>query len=242
MYRATVMTAHGLPPQTEERARKRLKAMLPSPAEEPVPIALLHLRSPSPPATAPYPTPLTQHLSYTSFVMDKAVTSSFRSHLLDELEYATNSLIEGETSVRRALGRLWQVMSEDPDLGVEDPSLVPKREEEEGDEQDERERRVTRAPDLTPTVYKIFLSATPNGSAPLYDPNQFTHPDMPLENLEKALANLRELQDDGREYVERLEEIREGLGDARAQRNGVWNLVRRKAIRELADEASAAGM
>ncbi|EMD41659.1 hypothetical protein CERSUDRAFT_110234 [Gelatoporia subvermispora B] len=226
--------------EIEDRARKRLKAMLPPEPEEPVPVVLPHLRSPSPPATAPYPAPRVQHLSYTSFVMDKAVTSSFRSHLLDELEYATNSLIEGETSVRRALGRLWQVMSEDPDLDVTDPSLVPKREEEEGDEQDERERRVARAPDLIPSVYKIFLSGPPNGSAPLYDPNVFTHPDMPLENLEKALANLRELQDDGREYVERLEEIREGLGDARTQRNGIWDLVRRKAIKELADEASTA--
>ncbi|OCH96654.1 hypothetical protein OBBRIDRAFT_787226 [Obba rivulosa] len=228
--------------EIEDRARKRLKTMLPPEPEEPAPVVLPHLRSPSPPATAPYPAPRTQHMSYTSFVMDKAITSSFRSHLLDELEHATNSLIEGETSVRRALGRLWQVMSEDPDLDVVDPSLVPKREEEEGDEQDERERRVARAPDLAPAVYKIFLSGAPNGSAPLYDPNQFTHPDMPLENLEKALANLRELQEDGREYVERLEEIRDGLGDARTQRNGVWDLVRRKAIKELADEASAAAL
>lgn len=171
--------------------------------------------------------------------MDKAVTHSFRSKLLDELENATNSLIEGEAIMRRALGRLWQVMSEDPDASSNNSSVVPKREDEELDEEDERERRLARAPDLTPTVHKIFLSSSPNRTTTVYDPMQFTHPDMHLENLEKYLAMLRELQDDGREYVERLEEIREGLGEARTQRNGVWDLVRKKAIKELHDVASA---
>ena len=65
---------------------------------------------------------------------------------------------------------------------------------------------------------------------------------MQLDKLEKSLSNLRELQDDGREYVERLEEIRGGLGDARTQRDGVWELVRRKAIQELQEVASSAAV
>ncbi|KZT06356.1 uncharacterized protein LAESUDRAFT_653898 [Laetiporus sulphureus 93-53] len=245
--------------EAEERARKRIKLLLPPEPEPPSTIVLPHLRSPSPPLTAPYPTPNTQHFSYTSFVMDKAVTNSFRSRLLDELESATNSLIEGETALRRALGRLWQVMSEDPEPtsgtvqqnvllknaggapvnGEEDASVVPKREDEGDDEDDEREERLARAPDLTPVVHKLFLLMNGEGAGTVYDGAHFSHPDVQLESLEKSLATLREFQDDGREYIERLEEIRDGLGDARTQRNGVWDLVRRKAIKELQDVASS---
>ncbi|PCH33393.1 hypothetical protein WOLCODRAFT_93417 [Wolfiporia cocos MD-104 SS10] len=221
--------------ETEERARKRIKLLLPEEPEEPPYIGLPHLRSPSPPLTAPYPSPSTQHFSYTSFVMDKAVTSSFRSRLLDELETATNSLIEGETNLRRALGRLWQAMSEDPDEAAGRTPVVPKREDE-GDEEDEREERLARAPDLTPVVHKLFLSVDPDGTQPAPEKPHFVHPDVQLET---SLATLRELQADGREYVERLEEIRDGLGDARMQRDGVWDLVRRKAIKELQDVASS---
>ena len=223
----------------EERARKRLKLLLPPRERSPSPsIVLPHLRSPSPPITAPYPTPAAQHLSYTSFVMDKAVTSSYRSRLLDELENATNSLIEGEATVRRALGRLMQAMSEDPEQTLGSAVVVPKREDE-GEVEDEGGRRLARAPDLTPVVHKLFLSATADRATPNYDGAPFAHPDIQLDSLEKSLASLRELQDDGREYVERLEEIRDGIGDVRIQRNGVWDMVRRKAIAELQEAAAS---
>jgi DNA-binding Lrp family transcriptional regulator len=62
-------------------------------------------------------------------------------------------------------------------------------------------------------------------------------PENQLSRLEKSLAILRELQDDGREYVERLSEIREGLGDVRAQRNVIWNMVRERAVKELQETA-----
>ena len=184
---------------------------------------------------APYPHPSTQHFSYTSFVMDKATTHSFRSRVFDELEDSTNTLIEGETALRRALGRLWQAMSEDPDEAGQDESLVPKREDEDG-EAPGASSRLARAPDLTPVAHKLFLS--PEAQS-IFEHSR-SRAEMQMDALEKALATLRELQDDGREYVERLEEIREGLGDTRTQRGGVWDLVRRKAIQELQDVASAA--
>jgi hypothetical protein len=185
--------------------------------------------------------------------MDKAVTHTFRSSLLDELEYATNGLIEGEATMRRALGRLWLVLSEDPDKPPTDgsSSLVPKLEDE--DEGDGRDR-LARAPDLTPLTFKHLLPSYPsnnnsnsnnnNNSAqgPAFEPSHIVSPEMQLENLEKGLATLRELQDDGREYVERLQEIREGLGEVRAQRNGVWEMVREKAVKELQDAAFAASV
>jgi hypothetical protein len=223
--------------QHEERARNRMKLLSPREISSPPPVRLAHLRSPSPPVSAPYPPPATQHLSYSSFVLDQAVTHSFRSHLLDDLERATSGLIEGEAAMRRALGRLWQVMSEDPHHRPSDPALKTKREDEEEEEEgDEADQRLARAPDLTPPVHKLFLKPYINGAIP---PSHFSHPEMQQESLEKSLACLRELQDDGREYVERLEEIREGLGNVRAQRNGVWEMIRERAVTELQEAASA---
>jgi hypothetical protein len=220
--------------KAEERARKRVKLLMPQPRRSPSPPSLPHLRSPSPPLVSPYPPATTQHLSYSSFVMDKAVTHSFRSNLLIELEHMTNGLIEGEATMRRALGKLWQVISEDPDKQQGFPALVPKREEEDLGQDIER---LDRVPDLTPPIHKLFLISNSNGSHPLLDPSQFASPEMQLDSLEKSLATLRELQDDGREYLERLQEIRDGLGDVIAQRSGIWDIVREKAVKELQDAA-----
>ncbi|KAG0703126.1 hypothetical protein DFH29DRAFT_1043576 [Suillus ampliporus] len=229
--------------EAEDRARKRIKRLLPE-RRSPSPPCLPHMRSPSPPLIAPYPPPIGQHFSFASFVMDKSVTHSFRSSLLDELENATNSLIEGEAVMRRALGRLWQVISEDPDKQSDEERVIPKQEEQEdiGDEEDEQERRIARAPDLTPTAHKLFLVSYADNGPPVIDPSQFASPEMQQDSLEKSLATLRELQDDGREYVERLQEIREGLGDTRAQRNTIWEMVREKAVKELQDAAFSVAM
>jgi hypothetical protein len=174
--------------------------------------------------------------------MDKAVTHSFRSSLLDELEYATNNLIEGEATMRKALGRLWQVIAEDSEARAGDTAVIPKREEvdDNANEEDERERRIARAPDLTPAIHKLFLSE--RSPAVMFEPSHFVTPEVQLDRLEKSVAIIRELQDDGREYVERLEEIREGLGDVRAQRNVIWDMVREHAVKELQDAAFAVGL
>lgn len=171
--------------------------------------------------------------------MDKSNTHTFRSNLLDELEHVTNGLIEGEADMRRALGRLWKVMSEDPDETHGDPSVIPKQEDKDGDaeDDDDRAQRLARAPDLTPPVHKLFLLSYPAGAPEGFEPSHFSSPETQLDTLEKSLATLRELQDDGREYVERLQEIREGLGDVRLQRNSVWGLVRERAVKELHDAA-----
>jgi hypothetical protein len=222
--------------------------LLPQERRSPSPPTLPHLaRSPSPPVTAPYPTPITQHLSYSSFVLDKSVRHTFSSNLLDELESATNGLIEGETTIKRALGRLWEVINEDPDRSPEGYSVVPKREDDEIDtnndpEEQRRERRLARAPDLTPAPHKLFLTPYTNGSVPGFEPSHFAPPDLQFTTLEKALAALRELQDDGREYIERLQEIRGGLGDIRAQRDRIWDLVRERGIKELQEAAMTAGV
>ncbi|KIK71324.1 hypothetical protein GYMLUDRAFT_150145, partial [Collybiopsis luxurians FD-317 M1] len=231
--------------EAEERTRKRIKLLLPQNRRSPSPPTLPHLtRSPSPPLVAPYPPPTAQHLSYSSFVMDKSVTHTFRSNLLDELENATNGLIEGEATMRRALGRLWQVMNEDPSpkpMDTMDSSVMTKKEDEEMDEElseeTARAKRLARAPDLTPPIHKLFLFQYPNNSSLYGEQSHFTTPESQQVNLERAMAVLRELQDDGREYVERLEEIREGLGDIKAHRNGIWDMVRERAVQELQEAA-----
>ncbi|KAG1773064.1 hypothetical protein EDD22DRAFT_858806 [Suillus occidentalis] len=203
--------------EAEDRARKRIKCLLPE-RRSPSPPCLPHMRSPTPPLLAPYPPPIGQHFSFASFVMDKSVTHSFRSSLLDELE--------------------------DPDRQLDEERVIPKQEEQEDidDEEDEQERRMARAPDLTPTAHKLFLVSYVDNGPPVIDPSQFASPEMQQDSLEKSLATLRELQDDGREYVERLQEIREGLGDTRAQRNIIWEMVREKAIKELQDVAFSVAM
>ncbi|KAH9487111.1 hypothetical protein JR316_0001179 [Psilocybe cubensis] len=227
--------------EAEQRARKRIKLLLPQERRSPSPPTLPHLaRTPSPPLVSPYPAPNSHHLNYSTFVLDKSITHTFRSSLLDELEHATNGLIEGEATMKRALGRLWQVMSEDPDEKSGESSVVPKREDEDedADDLDDQARRVARAPDLIPATHKIFLTPYPTESSSGTEP-QYNVSETQFNSLEKNLATLRELQDDGREYVERLQEIREGLGDVRAQRNTIWNMVRERAIKELQDAAFA---
>ncbi|KAJ3576138.1 hypothetical protein NP233_g640 [Leucocoprinus birnbaumii] len=223
--------------EAEERARKRIKMLLPREGRSPSPPTLPHLsRSPSPPLMSPYPPPTSVHLSYSSFVLDKSVTFTFRSKLLDELEHATNGLIEGEATLRHALGRLWQVMSEDPDQKDMEAEVVTKMEDEDEnpEEPDDHMKRINRAPDLTPTTHKIFIN---NVGDPAAHESHFSQPETQLESLQKSILLLRELQDNGREYVERLEEVREGLGDIRAQRNAVWDTVRDRAVKELQDVA-----
>jgi hypothetical protein len=223
--------------QADERARKRVRSLLPPDNGSPSPPVLPHLRSPSPPLIAPYVTLPAQHLNYTSFVMDRGVTHSFRSPMLEDLERATNGLIEGEAGMKRAFGRLWEVISnsKDPDQVHLKDAVIPKREDEGEDTnaEGEKERRVARAPDLAPPAEKLFIVSYPNGGSPVYDPSHFVHPDMQRENLEKSLSTLRELQDDVREYVERLQEVRESLGDIQAQRDEVWTMVRTNALQEL---------
>lgn len=228
--------------QAEDRARQRMRNLLPIERRSPSPPVLPHLRSPSPPLVAPYPPPVTQHYSFTSFVMDNSVTHSFRSNMLDELEHATNSLIEGEAILKQALGRLWQVINEDPGRRRRVEEVIPKREEADGNVgEDDLDGRLARSPELVPHAHKLFLSYAHDGP-PILDPSHFASPQMQQDTLEKSLATLRELQDDDREYVERLEEIREGLGDVRAHRNIVWDMIREKAIKEMQDAAFNAAL
>ena len=105
--------------------------------------------------------------------------------------------------------------------------------EEENDGLDDRERRLSRAPDLTLPMHRLFLTPLPNDGAGIMEPSHLGSPEMQLETMEKAFAVLREVQDDSREYVERLDEIRETLGDVKRQRDIIWLKSRKQALAEL---------
>lgn len=238
--------------EIEERARKRLSAALFSKPRSPSP-PRLHLRSPSPPLVPPYPVPATQHLSFTSFVLDPAAQRSFRSEMINDLEQATCTLIEGETQLRRAMGRLWQVLSDNADSrnknGPSNQIAITKQEDsdenenltsDQGSNVDSNQVLMDHGP-LYP-IHKLFLNVPPplgngnNAHAEAVTLEQAPRWEHQEELLEKGLAVLRELQEDSREYVERLEEIREDLGLVRNQRQSVWTVVRERSLKEMDGE------
>jgi len=125
-------------------------------------------------------------------------------------------------------------MSEDPDQKETWAHIITKVEDDDEDagKQNDHIKRIDRAPDLTPTTHKIFIN---NASDLTAHGSHLNQPETQLESLQKSILLLRELHDNGREYVERLQEIREALGDIRAQRNTMWNTVRERAVKELQD-------
>ncbi|KIY51375.1 hypothetical protein FISHEDRAFT_37161, partial [Fistulina hepatica ATCC 64428] len=247
--RSGKMAAWGPDLEDEEaqRSRKRLKMMLPPPPRSPSPPILPHLeRSPSPALIAPHVPPMTDHTTYTAFIMDKSVTHTFRSKLLEELENVTNGLIQGEATMKRALGKLWEAVRaahdrRSPDDTPEALTFITKQEDDMQTDDDDKARRLARAPDLSPAVQKIFLPKN-NRTAPqpFAEPNQYMIPRQPQDILDKSLVTLRELQDDGREYIERLQEIREYLGEIKAQRDVVWTHIRSRALSEMQNAAISA--
>jgi hypothetical protein len=207
--------------------------MLDGESRSPSPPTLPHLADPPPPMTAPYPQPISPTQSYAAFVMDKSITRTFRSNLLDEQEKGTSNLIENQAKLRRALGRLFHVMNY---AANKQEQVVTKREEDDEDEEemDDREKRVARAPDLTPPIHKLFLCSVEGAG---FEPSHFSSNGSQHGNLDKAMVSLRELAEDDREYIERLQEIRERLGETRAHKEGIWEMARHRAIGELQETA-----
>ncbi|KAH7104103.1 hypothetical protein BKA62DRAFT_669746 [Auriculariales sp. MPI-PUGE-AT-0066] len=248
--------------ELEERARKRIKALLPPSRSPSPPVPMLsHMRAPSPPTVAPYSPPARQHGSFSAFVLDESVQHAFRASMLPDLQRASCNLIENEAELKRAFGRFWAVVSNPP------ASIIQQQEKdaqasqsltnghahtngngtsatEDGDspnqetfvkhegEDDSTKLAATREDSAFPPPSRIFLVDQPS-------PTVNGHP-LPvreqLEHIDKALATLRDMQDDGREYTERLIELREGLGDLGYQRHSIWNVVRERALKEMALE------
>ena len=133
-------------------------------------------------------------------------------------------------------------MSDDIDDQVKDcpknarSTTVPKQEdieEEEGlsdgDDSMDGDRSFTE-PELASDLRKIFIKTHADGHLncvppAIYEPMATTIAQQQQDILEKGLTTLQDLQEDGWEYVECLEEIREGLGGVKHQKQALWTVV-----------------
>ncbi|KAF8744292.1 hypothetical protein RHS02_02040, partial [Rhizoctonia solani] len=229
--------------EMEERARKRLKRMLPpTESSEPPSPRLPQRRSPTPPSAAPYASPISIHSSFSSFVLDPSIQHSFHSTTINELERTASELIEGEGALRRALGALFRAMDVEADEDRRRFALPrppgaangePKPEPNGEMEDAEASARALMLP-----IHRRFITPHAVPLPPIYESNMLINQETQIETFEKSLAFLRELMDDGTEFTERLEEIREGLGTERAIRKGVWKAVRVRALQEMEGEAN----
>ncbi|KAG9011104.1 hypothetical protein FRB94_009247 [Tulasnella sp. JGI-2019a] len=260
--------------EAEERSRKRLKTLLPPKATRhrspPLPV-LPHLRSPSPPLTAPYTLPPKAHTSYTSFILDHSVQHAYRNTTVQSLENTMTEFIEGEGALRMALGAFWRAMGSTSDLGTTRKSEVSSANggPSEGDSS-EKSLKHSVEPTLdddlgggdddasmngssgAPTktneellvaslspLRQMFVSTSPVEVGPENAPHATLHTASQHESLEWGIGILRDLADDAREYMARLEEVREECGKARAVRKEVWRIVREKALGEMEEEERA---
>lgn len=221
----------------DDKARKRLKRVMPrsrSPTPE-IP-TLPHLRSSTPPLTASYTSVPTISRDFTSFILDPSAQHSFTSTHLNSLQDTATELIAGEASLRKAFGGLWRVLQ--GDLQRRDPadSQDEDSDENEGEENDVRGslRRSRRDSNLAeiPPLSHLFVSPMP---VALGGSERFISSQSQLETFEWCLGVMRELADHGKEYLSRLEEIRNGLGQAGAVRSSVWQAGRRTALDEMAE-------
>ncbi|KAG8867593.1 hypothetical protein FRB97_003203 [Tulasnella sp. 331] len=260
--------------ETEERARKRLKTLLPSdpsrPRSPPLPF-LPHLRSPSPPPVAPYVLPTKTHTSYTSFILDHSVQHAYRNTTVQSLENTMTEFIEGEGALRMALGAFWRATGSTSDLGMIRKSETGSANGGPSEDSSEKSLKHSVEPTLdddggllgdddlsmnessgAPTktneellvaslspLRQMFVSTSPVVVGPEGAPHATLHTASQHESFEWGLGILRELADDAREYMARLEEVREECGKARGVRKEVWRIVREKALEEMEEEERA---
>ncbi|PVF98841.1 hypothetical protein CPB86DRAFT_732209 [Serendipita vermifera] len=260
----------------EERARKRLRAILPEFSNEPIekdPI-LPHLRSPSPPMIAPYPPAPSNHTSYTASIFDPNIGASFRSNLLSSLERSASELIQSEIALTRALGRFWTALTESANkMAKEQRHEILKDYRKKAADHRGRmdidnpdglaivngtdESTVNSAVAAFPPIPDQYLAELDSCTTRNVIMRMFTLPSnmrldyttqagtqevisvIPQHQVElvtRSMHAIRELQEDSKECMERLEEIREMLGKVKGLRDAVWAIMRSRAIAEMENE------
>lgn len=257
--------------ELEDRARKRLRNLLPdqSRASSPPLPTLPHLRAPTPPLVAPYAIPPKTHTSYTSMVVDPSVQHAYMNKTVASLGRTATEFIEGEGALRIALGALWQATAidnkhpppsnDDPagegssgsprqsmevesvklgsgpqneaDVRMNDPD-VQMSSGESGQQQPAKTQEELLVASLSP-LRQLFISTTPVTVPVDGAPNATLASASQLESFEWAINVLRDLTDDTREYMDRLEEVRELTGKAGAVRKDIWRVIKEKALEEL---------
>lgn len=152
-----------------------------------------------------------------------------------ELEGTATELIAGEAALRKAFGGLWRAL--EGDIAKRDNGLTRRDDEGNDMEDDEEDDDLRRREHDIPPIQKLFITPT---AIPLpgSEPRTFLSTQSQAESLEWAMGGLRDLADDGKEYTLRLEEIRDGLGQARAIRTAVWRQARVEALEEMSGEVN----
>lgn len=192
----------------------------------------------------------------TSFILDPSVQHAFTSPHFTTLQDTATELISGEAAMRKAFGGLWRVLQgdlqrRDRDTESSESQEAERWEEEEGEEDVRDLLRRSRPADTSqpeiPPLSHLFVTSMPVslGGAPSLQPpsssntlisdavERLISPQSQLETFEWCIGVMRELADHGKEYLARLEEIRNGLGEAGAVRREVWGACRRGALEEL---------
>jgi len=175
--------------------------------------------------------------------MDPSVQHSFRSAMIGDINRAINNLIEGESAMKRAVGRLWQAiysMKKEEDTGgpagpSEPQKTYPSPPHANGDIPGEgRPPRVQENGDIMDPVDDAMQD--------IFDPlenDDFNSeevpkvPSLPAFASPGLVSHINELAGDSAEYVARLEEVREGLGFTLGQRDALWMTLREKALVEM---------
>ncbi|KZT53045.1 hypothetical protein CALCODRAFT_64944 [Calocera cornea HHB12733] len=221
--------------QAEERARKRVKLLLPT-------------RSPSPPALQPpgfkefHSPPASPHLpptnldpapSLSSFLAAPGTRHSFDPMMLNNLSKMTRDLIKSEGEGNRSLGRLFFVLSEKASINVpqfpngvsaprngRSPSMV-----------------LDGGPALPQAYHDLFV--TPGGitlpdrrdlgEAETYFPSAAHQ----VVAVNQWLTQIRGVYDDLREYLHQLDQVHVGIAKAQLGRKRVWAAVRTEVAKEL---------
>lgn len=242
----------------EDRARKRLKRLLKEqmpPSSPPLP-TLPHLRSPTPPLTAPYAVPPKEYTSYTSFLVDPSVQHTYTNNVVASLERTATEFIEGEGALRTALGALWQACAKDYPLRVKADSPEPSPNSNAEPKETKGVIHHSTGAEPEARMHSPASSATVNAENTLMaslcglrrlfvsaedfmvTPDVQMGPASQAQNFEWAVDILRELYDDTREYMDRLDELRELSGAAEASKKEVWKLIKERALEEMEGQDS----
>jgi len=160
--------------------------------------------------------------------------------MLGDINRAINNLIEGESAMKRAVGRLWQAvysMKKEEDTGGAAGSsdvqkTYPSPPHANGDVPgDGNPFRAQENGDTMDAVDETMQDTFENDD---FNSDEVPKlPSLPAFVSPGLISAISELAGDSAEYVARLEEVREGLGFTLGQRDALWMTLREKALVEM---------
>jgi len=159
--------------------------------------------------------------------------------MLGDINRAINNLIEGESAMKRAAGRLWQAIysmkKEDTSGGAAGSSdaqkTYPSPPHANGDMPGDGPLRAQENGDTLDPADETMQDTFENDDFNSEEVPKL--PSLPAFVSPGLISAINELAGDSAEYVARLEEVREGLGFTLGQRDALWMTLREKALVEM---------